>query len=93
MKYFAQVIGGIVQQVQVALEAPGQEWIECGNGLRKQYPGPGYSHDADADVFVTPRPFPSWTIDGNHDWQPPTPKPGGGLYFWDEQTLTWKADQ
>jgi hypothetical protein len=43
------------------------------NNFRKQYAGIGYTYDADADVFVAPQPFPSWTLDDNNDWQPPTP--------------------
>jgi len=62
--------------------------------MRKQYAGIGYTYDADADVFVAPQPFPSWTLDGNHDWQPPTPKPDdGGLYGWNEAELKWVAGQ
>jgi hypothetical protein len=43
---------------------------------------------ADADVFVAPQPFPSWTLDSNHDWQPPTPKPEGN-YVWFEPNQVW----
>lgn len=58
--------------------------------FRKQYAGPGYRYDADADVFITPQPFPSWTLDANHDWQPPTPMPSeGGPWWWDEDTTSW----
>lgn len=57
--------------------------------FRKQYPGPGYRYDADADVFIAPQPYPSWTLDANHDWQPPTPMPTPGWWRWDEDTLSW----
>lgn len=58
--------------------------------FRKQYAGPGYRYDADADVFIAPQPWPSWTLDADHDWQPPTPYPSdGGDYVWDEETLSW----
>jgi hypothetical protein len=58
--------------------------------FRKQYCGPGFRYDADADVFIAPQPFPSWTLDADHDWQPPTPMPKeAGPYVWDEDTLTW----
>ena len=58
--------------------------------FRKQYCGPGYIYDADADVFIAPQPYPSWTLDANHDWQPPTPMPTeGGPWRWDEATLSW----
>jgi len=56
--------------------------------IRKQYAGIGYKYDADADVFVAPQPFASWTLDSNHDWQPPTPKPEGN-YAWFEPNQVW----
>jgi hypothetical protein len=68
------------------------EWRQTSyNGnFRKAYAGPGFRYDADADVFIAPRPFPSWTLDANHDWQPPTPMPDeGGPHYWDEDTLSW----
>lgn len=57
------------------------------NNIRKQFAGIGYSYDPFADVFVRPPPFASWTLDVNHDWQPPTPRPiDGRLYVWAEPT-------
>ena len=62
------------------------------NNIRKQYAGIGYTYDADDDVFIAPQPFPSWTLDENHDWQPPTPYPSdGGMYRWNEAELEWVA--
>lgn len=58
------------------------------HNIRKQYAGIGFTYDADADVFVAPQPFPSWTLDSNHDWQAPTPKPEGD-WMWDESELAW----
>ena len=60
------------------------------NNIRKQYAGIDYTYDADADVFVAPQPFESWTLDENNDWQPPTPKPDGD-YYWSEEDLEWVA--
>jgi hypothetical protein len=58
--------------------------------IRKQYAGIGYTYDADADVFVAPQPFDSWTLDANHDWQPPTPKPiDNKKYAWFEPNKQW----
>lgn len=73
-----------------SLGLPG-EWRQTSyNGnFRKQYCGPGYRYDADADVFIAPQPFPSWALDANHDWQPPTPPPTEGDWYWDEGTLAW----
>ena len=58
------------------------------NNIRKQYAGIGFTYDADADVFVAPRPYGSWTLDENYDWQPPTPKPEGN-YVWFEPNKVW----
>ena len=58
------------------------------NRIRKQYAGIGFSYDPIADVFIRPQPFPSWTLDANHDWQPPKPKPNG-FFAWDESQLDW----
>lgn len=58
--------------------------------FRKQYAGIGYRYDPDADVFISPQPYPSWTLDAQHDWQPPTPRPSeGGRWAWDEADLAW----
>jgi hypothetical protein len=73
------------------LGLPG-EWRQTSfnHSFRKRFAGIGWRYDADADVFIDPQPFPSWTLDENHDWQPPTPYPtDGGQYAWDEDTLTW----
>ena len=60
------------------------------NGYRKQFAGIGFTYSPDADVFIAPQPYLSWTLDSNYDWQPPTPKPDGN-YYWDEETLQWVA--
>jgi len=68
------------------------EWRQTSyNGnFRKQYAGPGYTYDPDDDVFIAPQPYPSWTLDGDHDWQAPTPMPAeGGPWMWDEYTTSW----
>jgi len=58
------------------------------NRIRKQYAGIGYKYDVDADVFITPQPYPSWSLDNNFDWQAPTEKPEGN-WFWDEEIGNW----
>ena len=63
------------------------------NKIRKQYAGIGYSYDPVADVFITPQPFASWSLDDNHDWQPPTPKPDQGKWCWDEENLMWQPSE
>jgi len=59
------------------------------NNIRKQYAGVGFTYDPIADVFVAPQPYPSWSLDANHDWQAPTPMPTEGFWIWNEETLSW----
>ena len=68
----------------------GGYWVQTSynHNVRKQYAGAGYTYDETADVFIAPSPFPSWQLDENHDWQPPTPRPDGNFY-WDEDTGQW----
>ena len=65
------------------------------NGYRKQYAGIGYTYDPDNDIFIAPRPYPSWTLDANHEWQPPKPAPANASitnkYEWSEEDLEWVA--
>jgi hypothetical protein len=77
----------------------GGDWIQCSynNKIRKQFPGVGYVYDEINDVFIAPRPFPSWTLDNNFDWQPPTPQPSENIYesghvlmwMWNEEEQVW----
>ena len=59
------------------------------NRIRKQYAAIGYTYNSSADVFILPQPFASWSLDSNFDWQPPTPRPEGMDWYWNEATLTW----
>jgi len=60
------------------------------NRIRKQYAGIGFTYDPVGDVFIAPQPFPSWTLDSNHDWQPPTPQPDGDDWYWNEENQQWE---
>ena len=59
--------------------------------FRKNYAGIGYTYDEQRDAFIPPKPFESWLL--NEDsclWEPPVEYPtDGGLYQWDETTLSW----
>jgi hypothetical protein len=58
--------------------------------IRKNYAGIGYSYNADIDAFVAPKPYASWTLDANAQWQPPVAMPTDGkMYSWDEVAQTW----
>lgn len=93
-----QGVGGSTEAwEQFYTQAVNQEGIyikrtSYNGNTRKQFAAVGGTYSVDADVFVHPQPFPSWTLDSNYDWQPPTPKPlAGGPYRWSEEELEWVA--
>ena len=54
---------------------------------RTRYAGIGYTYDEARDAFISPQPFPSWTLnETTTDWEPPTQSP---VYGWDEDTTSW----
>jgi hypothetical protein len=58
--------------------------------MRKQYAGIGYTYDSVNDIFISPKPYPSWILSENFDWESPTPYPEGEeSYNWNEATLSW----
>ena len=68
-------------------------WVQTSyNGnFRKQFARVGGTYDKKIDVFILTKPSPSWTLDDNHDWQPPTAMPDDGkVYDWNEDTKSWK---
>ena len=50
----------------------------------------GGLYDEVRKKFYAPQPFPSWTLDENNVWQPPTLKPTDGKdYAWYEAEQRW----
>ena len=88
-------VGGSAEAWEAFYAAqPWHEGLTCKrtsyNGtIRKQYAGVGFTYDSSADVFIAPEPYPSWTLDSNHDWQAPVARPSEGMWSWNEETLAW----
>ena len=67
-------------------------WVQTSyNGnFRGKYASIGDTWDKVNEVFISPQPFPSWTLDTDFVWNAPTPYPTDGkMYTWDEETLAW----
>ena len=101
MSHFAEIdSNSVVQRVIVAEQdfinsgAVGDSfnWVQTSynHNFRKQFAGIGYVYDKVKDIFIGPQPFPSWTLDENNDWKPPTPMPSSE-HSWNESTQTWDA--
>ena len=76
----------------------GASWKQTSynNNFRKQYAGIGYSYDSALDMFIVPKPYPSWSLDSSGDWNAPVTYPNnveiGGLTVftaWDEDNSKW----
>ena len=65
-----------------------------GTPLRKNYAGIGYTYDAGRDAFIPPKPYASWLLNENTClWGAPVAMPDdGGLYHWNEATLSWVSN-
>ena len=70
-------------------------WVQTSfnSTFRKKYANIGDTYNAVNDVFIALQPYPSWTLDSNHDWQPPTPMPSDASetkrYAWFEPNRVW----
>jgi len=61
-----------------------------GTPFRKNYAGVGYIYDPVRDAFYSQQPYASWTLDESTCyWQPPTPRPEEGEWYWSESVLAW----
>lgn len=74
------------------------EWIQTSynHKIRKRFAGIGDTYLREHDVFVRPQPYPSWELDDDFVWQPPSSNPypqtdqPNIYYTWIEETQTWK---
>ena len=61
--------------------------------IRANYAGIGYTYDTTFDVFIAPRPYPSWKLNYTiFQWEPPVAKPEdieGFIWKWSEYNLEW----
>ena len=69
------------------------------NNFRKQYAGMGDTYDASKDKFIKPKPFPSWSLNSNDDWQAPVTFPTVTeidseyvVTSWDEANQKWLGE-
>jgi hypothetical protein len=67
-------------------------WIQTSynNNFRGKYAGIGDTWDKVNEVFISPKPYSSWSLDDSFEWQAPTPYPEDELlYYWSEDNLAW----
>jgi hypothetical protein len=50
----------------------------------------GDSYLVENKVFVSPKPFPSWSFnEKTWEWEAPKPRPEGENFYWDEDKKDW----
>jgi hypothetical protein len=72
-------------------------WIETSESMRNKLAGRGDTYNEEYDVFLSPKPAPSWTLNTeNFKWEPPVPMPEDWDdvdYIWNEETQSWDAPE
>ena len=72
----------------------GGRWIQTSynNNIRYMYAGIGYIYDEEYDIFLPPKPYPSWILNESHEgWIAPVPKSDDPtkVYGWNEENQEW----
>jgi len=92
-------VGGTSQAwEQFYASRPWFEGLTCkrtsyNGNIRANYAGIGYTYDPNFDVFIAPRPYPSWKLNYTiFQWEAPVAKPEdieGFIWKWSEYNLEW----
>ena len=70
----------------------GGVWLQTSltGEFRKYFAPIGGEYVSNADVFTQPKPYPSWVLDSDYEWQAPIAKPNqDGFWFWEEANQKW----
>tara|TARA_B100001939_G_C16928775_1_gene612981 strand:+ start:1749 stop:2114 length:366 start_codon:yes stop_codon:yes gene_type:complete len=70
-----------------------RNWVQTSynNNFRYNYAGIGFTWDPVNNAFYPPKPYNSWVLNDNYNWEAPVPIPDDeNVYIWDEDNLTWK---
>jgi hypothetical protein len=71
----------------------GNTHLTGGTPFRGNYAGIGWEYDADFDIFISPKPYPSWKLDYTIcNWVAPIPVPeyvDGYFWKWSETNKEW----
>ena len=92
-------VGGTTQAwEQFYASRPWFEGLTCkrtsyNSNIRKHFAAPGYTYDAQFDVFIPPQPYPSWKLNyTTYEWEAPVAMPDeveGFAFKWSEYNKEW----
>ncbi len=92
----------VAEQDFIDTGAVGHGWIQTsyntlgnqhpeGRPLRGNYAGIGFTYDEVNDVFIAPKPFDNWVINGNWLWEPPIAMPVDEYFYkWNQEATAWE---
>ena len=93
MKYFAKIDkNNIVEEVIQSETCPSEDCVETFFNIQgKNFACGGFTYDKEKENFISPKPYPSWRLDKNLEWQPPVELVENGiLTLWNENKLPWE---
>lgn len=70
----------------------GNEHLNGGEPFRGNFAGIGYTYNEIYNIFIPPKPYPSWVLNlEKASWDPPINKPNDGkCYIWNEEIINWE---
>ena len=69
-----------------------RNWVQTSYNktIRHNFANIGFTWDSGNNAFYAPKPYPSWSLDGDFIWQAPVEYPDDGeRYTWDEDNQEW----
>ena len=62
------------------------------NNIRKRFAAIGHTYSEELDVFIPPKPYPSWVFNADTvDWEAPIAHPDMvGYFVWNEEQQRWE---
>jgi len=73
---------------------PNATWIQTSYNanFRGRFAAIGSSYKEGRDVFISPKPYPSWVLnEETTEWESPIPRPSDTFHKWNEATQAWEG--
>ena len=86
------VLGDPSKWIQTSYNTKFGKHLTGGTPFRKNYAAVGMVYDKINDMFISQKPYDSWTLNLEKGmWEAPVPFPNdGNSYAWNESTLNWE---
>lgn len=94
IEYLQSLFGADIRWVRTSYNTTMGTHRLGGTPFRGKYAEIGDIYNEDKNLFIPPKPYPSWILDENTcTWFAPVPKPDEGRWYqWDEENQRWVFD-